>query len=136
MDGLPRDITAVGLTATGDLADASAFDAMSETRPPATQVARIEKTNLGQGLSLDKVLLDLYSGRVFGRWGPSVHGYGCRASGFSRGQRNLDVPSSQLALNLFVHHSAESLTVEVPRDEFEIFFTWRDDQIADVRVSR
>lgn len=43
---------------------------IQETTPPEDLLQRLIALNPGPGLSAERLLLDLHSGRLFGRWGP------------------------------------------------------------------
>lgn len=91
--GIPADLQALGQSADGHLALATAagrFVADPELlhwtrRPdsrihwtlptadlPATLLDRVHDAHRGHILSTERVILDLHSGRLFGRWGPYV----------------------------------------------------------------
>jgi len=92
LDGLPTDIAAIGLdghrvalrTAQGayrgdeELLTWTAAPTGTTVQwaaslpPPEALVAKVTAAQRGEGLTVERVLLDLHSGRLFGRYGPYV----------------------------------------------------------------
>jgi len=91
LDGLPTDIAAVGLDGNrvalrtthgayrGDeellnwtATPAGTVQWAASLSPPEALLAKVTAAQRGAGLTVERVMLDLHSGRLFGRYGPYV----------------------------------------------------------------